>query len=59
VLHTLASGAQPVSEAIDAAAWREVVGTIAGENTILVVCRSAQARQEVTLRLTELARGKP
>jgi transcriptional regulator of arginine metabolism len=59
VLHTLASGAQPVSEAIDAAAWREVVGTIAGENTILVVCRSAQARQEVTLRLTELARGRP
>jgi transcriptional regulator of arginine metabolism len=59
VLHTLASGAQPVSEAIDAAAWKEVLGTIAGENTILVVCRSAQARQEVTLRLTALARGRP
>jgi transcriptional regulator of arginine metabolism len=57
VLRTLASGAQPVSEAIDAAGWREVLGTVAGENTILVICRSAQARQEVTLRLTELARG--
>lgn len=57
VLHTLASGAQPVSEAIDAAGWKEVLGTIAGENTILIVCRSAQARQAVTLRLTELARG--
>ena len=57
VLHTLASGAQPVSEAIDAAGWKEILGTIAGENTILVVCRSAQARQAVTLRLTELARG--
>jgi transcriptional regulator of arginine metabolism len=57
VLKTLASGAQPVSEAIDAAAWREVVGTVAGENTILVICRSAQARHEVTLRLTELASG--
>ena len=57
VLKTLASGAQPVSEAIDAAGWREVVGTVAGENTILVICRSAQARQEVTLRLTGLARG--
>ena len=55
VLHTLASGAQPVSEAIDAAGWKEVLGTIAGENTILVICRSAQARQQVTLRLTELA----
>ena len=59
VLHTLASGAQPVSEAIDAAGWKEVIGTIAGENTILVVCRSAQARQDVTLRLTQLARGRP
>ncbi|HYC50116.1 MAG TPA: hypothetical protein VEB19_03305 [Gemmatimonadaceae bacterium] len=58
VLHTLASGAQPVSEAIDAAGWKEILGTIAGENTILVVCRSPQARQEVILRLTTLARGK-
>jgi transcriptional regulator of arginine metabolism len=58
VLHTVASGAQPISEAIDAAAWREVLGTVAGENTILVICRSAQARQEVTLRLTQLARPR-
>jgi transcriptional regulator of arginine metabolism len=57
VLKTLASGAQPVSEAIDAAGWREVLGTVAGENTILVICRSAQARQEVTIRLRDIARG--
>lgn len=57
VLKTLASGAQPVSEAIDAAGWREVVGTVAGENTILIICRSAQARQEIILRLTELGSG--
>lgn len=56
VLHTLPSGAQPISEAIDAAGWREVLGTIAGENTILIVCRSAQARLEVTARLQALAR---
>ena len=58
VLHTLASGAQPTSEAIDAAGWKEVLGTVAGENTILIICRSAQARQEVTLRLTALAHGR-
>lgn len=57
VLHTLPSGAQPISEAIDAAGWREVVGTIAGENTILIVCRSGHARLEVTARLQELAQG--
>jgi transcriptional regulator of arginine metabolism len=58
VLHTLASGAQPVSEAIDAAGWKEVLGTIAGENTILIVCRSPQARQDIMVRLTELARDR-
>ena len=58
VLHTLASGAQPISEAIDAMSWKEVLGTIAGENTVLLICRSAQARQEVTLRLTEIAAGR-
>ncbi|MEX2179687.1 MAG: hypothetical protein WD801_13305 [Gemmatimonadaceae bacterium] len=57
VLHTLASGAQPVSEAIDAEGWREVLGTVAGENTILVICRSPRARQQVTVRLSALATG--
>ena len=56
VLHTLASGAQPISEAIDAAGWKEILGTIAGENTVLIICRSAQARQTVAARLTSLAR---
>src|SRR4051812_32277455 len=44
VLRTVASGAQPISEAIDAEEWPEVLGTIAGENTILVICRSDEAR---------------
>ena len=57
VLHTLPSGAQPISEAIDAAGWKDILGTIAGENTILIVCRSEKARLEVTARLQELARG--
>ena len=57
VLHTLSSGAQPISEAIDAASWREVLGTVAGENTILIICRSPTARQTVTRRLSELARS--
>ena len=55
VLHTVASGAQPISEAIDAEAWPEVLGTIAGENTILIVCRSGAARRAVVARLSRLA----
>lgn len=55
VLHTLPGGAQPVAEAIDAEAWPDVLGTIGGENTILVVCRSGQAQAEVMRRLREIA----
>ena len=55
VLHTLPGGAQPIAEAIDAQGWREVIGTIGGENTILIVCRSAAARLELAQRLRVLA----
>lgn len=55
VLRTLSSGAQPISEAVDAMDWREVIGTIAGENTILIVCRSEADRLIVAGRLTRLA----
>jgi transcriptional regulator of arginine metabolism len=55
VLHTVASGAQPISEAIDAAAWPEILGTVAGENTILIICRSARDRPGVMRRLQALA----
>lgn len=58
VLHTLPSGAPPISEAIDSQAWPEVIGTLAGENTVLIVCRSADARATVTQRLTELAASR-
>ena len=56
VLQTVASGAQPISEAIDAEAWPEVLGTIAGENTILIICRSEAARDRTAKRLLALAR---
>ena len=51
VLHTLPSGAQPIAEAVDAQAWPEIIGTLAGENTVLIVCRSAEARQVLTRSL--------
>lgn len=55
VLHTLPSGAQPIAEAVDAQGWPEIMGTLAGENTILIVCRSVEARLSLTERLLELA----
>jgi transcriptional regulator of arginine metabolism len=56
VLHTVASGAQPIAEAIDLEEFPEVLGTIAGDDTILIVTRSADARMQLTERLRSLAR---
>lgn len=55
VLHTVRSGAQPIAEAIDQEEFEEVLGTIAGDDTILIVTRSAEARAALALRLLELA----
>lgn len=55
VLHTVRSGAQPIAEAIDQEEFPEVLGTIAGDDTILIVTRSAEARQALTRLLLELA----
>src|SRR3954469_15874802 len=57
VLHTLPSGAQPVAEAIDSQGWPEILGTLAGENTVLIICRSQEARLALTARITRLAEG--
>jgi transcriptional regulator of arginine metabolism len=48
VLTTTSGGAQPVALAIDQAAWPEVVGTIAGDDTVLIIC--PDAKQATALR---------
>jgi transcriptional regulator of arginine metabolism len=55
VLHTVRSGAQPIAEAIDQQEFPEVLGTIAGDDTILIVTRSAEGRAALTDRLRALA----
>ena len=55
VLHTVRSGAQPIAEAIDQEEFDEVLGTIAGDDTILIVTKSAEAREQLTRRLLALA----
>jgi transcriptional regulator of arginine metabolism len=56
VVKTVVAGAQPISEAIDSEGSPDVLGTIAGENTILIICRSDIARDRVAKRLLTLAR---
>jgi transcriptional regulator of arginine metabolism len=56
VVRTVVAGAQPISEAIDSEGNPDVLGTIAGENTILIICRSEVARERFAKRLLSLAR---
>lgn len=55
VVRTVIGGAQPVALALDREAWPDVLGTIGGDDTILLICRSAAARERITRRLRELA----
>jgi len=57
VLHTLPSGAQPIAEAIDYEDWPEVLGTLAGDNAVLIICRSSDARSIVVERIKQLAQS--
>ena len=53
VLKTDAGQAQPLAVAIDRAGLAEIVGTIAGDDTILVICRSAPDAAGLSKRLEE------
>jgi transcriptional regulator of arginine metabolism len=48
LLRTTAGGAQPVALAIDHEDWSEVVGTLAGDDTVLIIC--PDAKRATTLR---------
>lgn len=55
VVKTLAGGAQAVSEALDWAEWPEVLGTLGGDDTILMVLRDPSHLPAIQKRLEELA----
>jgi transcriptional regulator of arginine metabolism len=51
VVRTVMGGAQPVAAALDNEAWPEVVGTVAGDDTVLVICPDPRRAAEVEARL--------
>jgi transcriptional regulator of arginine metabolism len=54
VLKTDAGQAQPLAVALDRARLPEIVGTIGGDDTILVVCRSATEATTLVERLRRI-----
>lgn len=57
VLRTDAGNAQPLAVAIDRGRLPEVAGTIAGDDTILVICRTAEQADALLRRFDRLMRA--
>jgi transcriptional regulator of arginine metabolism len=55
VVRTPAGGAQLLASAIDHAAWPSILGTVAGDDTVLVIARNPAAGADVARSLLQLA----
>ena len=54
VLRTTMGGAQPMAAALDRERWSDVLGTIAGDDTVLVICPDVKRAHEVESRLRRM-----
>ena len=54
VVKTIVGSAQPVAAALDEADWPDVVGTLAGDDTILIVCPDKEAALRLADRIGEM-----
>ena len=54
VLKTSVGSAQPVAAALDAEGWEEMLGTIAGDDTILLICENKFHAERVADRIREM-----
>ena len=51
VLITTTGGAQPIAAGIDYEDWDEVVGTIAGDDTVLMICPDVEQATQLKTRI--------
>jgi len=51
VLKTPPSGAQPLAAAVDGAKFPEIAGTIAGDDTVLIITPSRKARESLQKKI--------
>lgn len=57
ILRTVMGGAQPVAAALDHEDWPEVVGTLAGDDTVLIICQDARHAAVVEAQLRTMLQG--
>jgi len=55
VIKTTVGSAQPVAAALDASHWPEVVGTLAGDDTVLVIAADKKKAHALARRIRELS----
>jgi transcriptional regulator of arginine metabolism len=51
VLKTPPSGAQPLAAAVDGAKFPEIAGTVAGDDTVLIITPSSRARESLQKKI--------
>jgi transcriptional regulator of arginine metabolism len=56
VLKTPPGGAQPLAAALDSERWKEIAGSLAGDDTVLIVTPSRNARAAIQKRIEEMLR---
>ncbi len=54
VIKTSVGSAQPVAAALDAEGLEEMLGTIAGDDTILIICENSRDAERVAGRIREM-----
>jgi transcriptional regulator of arginine metabolism len=59
VLRTPPGGAQALALELDRAAWKGVLGTIAGDDTVLVICKSPADARRTSRELEHLRESRP
>ncbi len=59
VLHTPPGEAQRVGSALDLLAWPEIVGTLAGDDTIFIAVQNAAAQSKLLRRLRHITGASP
>jgi transcriptional regulator of arginine metabolism len=55
VIRTPTGGAGALAAALDRESWPEILGTLAGDDTVLIVARSPAARRKLARRLAEFS----
>lgn len=56
VLKTPPSGAQPLAAAVDGAKFEEIAGTVAGDDTVLIITPSKKTRQSLQKKIEALVK---